>query len=661
MIQLFLNGQAVYTQENTPIKLVKNNPLFTKSGSSTFNINIPMSTQNVKVIGHLNRIDLSVSPITFTAKLVVNNRALIAGEAVITEITRENVKVQILAGTSLMNFQNKAETVYIDELDLGIWPMEYLGNSVKSTYGMFYLIWTEYVYRKNKYNIRTAQEYLFDSLFGRNDWVAFPIYNETSEIMCNDWIFRHVVDEEEPDRDNVALEPIYSINGRYSEQGYPQVRFSIQPYLTTMIKKVFTALGYSVDISSLQHDKLFSKIFIATANEDIFCNSALPHWTVSEFIEQLENFYGLVITVEETEKKVSIFTRSDFCNSSVCEIKEIFDEFTISCDEDDVVALDKNIGYEEVDPFTRIDTSISQHAQHKYYQTFQELLNDREEVGAQAYYEKYKGYLIHVEQPKESFIVIAPDTDETDNPWIRRVDYFKNRGAADSDVTLKIVPVKCNYEYQVDSYINGNIWDGYFGYPDDRSIAFFYGGIHRMSKPDVPLRAWTEPISSVTNNTYITDIVAAINGEEDFTKDYKKDDLMRVAINAKICSRLKGMTLNHSYRTIYRFFPKPITYSWEKEYQYDYDYQEKQIPDIYGLNLCDGIPTTSIATELIGKGPKIKPNKKYCIKFITDEILNPKCRFLIHNQIYLCERLEYTTKDSGMDKVVTGYFYKLEE
>ncbi|MBR5860784.1 MAG: hypothetical protein IKY71_05480, partial [Bacteroidaceae bacterium] len=662
MIQLFLNEQEVHIQTNSSIKLIKENPLFTKSSSSTFTISIPMTVpQNVKVLGHLNRIDLSQSTITFTAKLIIDSKTWITGEAVITEITKELVKLQILAGTSLMNFHNKTETIYIDELDLGIWPVSYIGDSVKSTYGMFYTIWGEYVRLKKLYNIRTAQEYLFNSLFGNNDWVAFPIYNETSEIMCNDWIFRHVVDEEESDRDNVALEPRYSINKQYSEQGYPQVRFSIQPYLITMIKKVFRTLGYSIDVSSLENDKLFSKIFIACANEEINCNSSLPHWTVSEFIEQLENFYGLVFTVDETDNKLSLATRSDFCNCGVYEINDVLDEFTVSCEKEDAVTFsDKNIGYEDVDPFTRIDISILQHAHHKYYNTLQDFLNDRETLGGQAYYDNFKGYIIHVKDSKESFIVTAPDAENADSPWFRRVDFFKNRGATDSDVNLKIVPVKCNYEYEVDSFINGNIWDGYFSYLDSRSTAIFRGGAYRMAKTDIPLRAWTEPINTGTNNIYITDIVAAINGEENIT-EYDKDDLMRVAINANAYSKLKGMTLNKSYRTIYRFFPKPITYSWEKEYEYDYDYQDKQNTEIYGLNLCDGIPTTSIASEVFGKGPKIEAYKKYCIRFITDKILNPNYRFIIHNQVYLCEKLEYTTKDDSMDKIVTGYFYRLEE
>ena len=663
MIQLFLNGQEVHIQTNSSIKLIKENPLFTKTSSSTFTISIPMTVpQNVKVLGHLNRIDLSQSTITFTAKLIVDNKTWITGEAVITEITKELVKLQILAGTSLMNFHNKTETIYIDELDLGIWPVSYIGDSVKSTYGMFYTIWGEYVRLKKQYNIRTAQEYLFNSLFGNNDWVAFPIYNETSEIMCNDWIFRHVVDEEEPDRDNVALEPRYSIDGQYSGQGYPQVRFSIQPYLITMIKKVFRALGYSVDVSSLERDELFSKIFIASANEEINCNSTLPHWTVAEFIEQLENFYGLVFTVDEEEAKLSIATRNEYCNLGVYEINNVLDEFNVACEKEDIVAFcEKNVGYDDVDPFTKIDESISKHAQHKYYPTLQDLLNDQTTYGAQAYYEKFKGYLIHIEDSKESFIVTEPIADYADYLWTRRVDYFKNRGAVDSDVNLKIVPVKCNYEYEVDSFINGNIWDGYFSYLDSRSIAIFRGGAYRMTKPDIPIRAWTEPIDTTTKNIYIIDIVAAINGEEDISKEYDKDDLMRIAINSRACSKLKGMTLDGSYRTIYRFFPKPITYSWEKEYEYDYDYQDKLNTEIYGLNLCDGAPTASIATEVFGKGPKIEPYKKYCIRFVTDEILDPAYRFVIHNQVYLCEKLEYTTKADGMDKVVTGYFYKLEE
>ena len=101
MTQVFLDGQEVVVQNKTSIKLIKENPFFTKSGSSTLGITLPMHIeQNLKVLGHLNRLDNLTTPITLSATIKSGNKTIITGEAVVTEITEKSVKVQILGGTA---------------------------------------------------------------------------------------------------------------------------------------------------------------------------------------------------------------------------------------------------------------------------------------------------------------------------------------------------------------------------------------------------------------------------------------------------------------------------------------------------------------------------------------------------------------------------------
>ena len=52
---------------------------------------------------------------------------------------------------------------------------------------------------------------------------------------------------------------------------------------------------------------------------------------------------------------------------------------------------------------------------------------------------------------------------------------------------------------------------------------------------------------------------------------------------------------------------------------------------------------------------------KYCIKFISEKQLKVNSTFIIHNRKFLCEKLEYQVSAKGTEKLVTGYFYELEE
>lgn len=660
MIQLFLDGKEVVTQSNTTIKLIRENPFFTKAGSSTLSIVLPMHIeQNIKVLGYINRLDYMHKPITMPASIKAENKTLITGEAVVIEVTEEHVKVQILGGTSLMNFYNKMEEVFIDELDLGTWGMAYNEETQTSNvvYPLFYQIWLEYInniaWRGRDY----AQEIFIEQLFGLdNEWVAFPIYNETSSVMCNDWIFRAIKIDgvDSPGENGYYIEPRNNIDD-WEPNNYPQVRFVVQPYLLPMIKRVFNALGYSIDISSLSGNALFSKIFIAAANERAYRNKALPHWTVKEFITQLENFFGATFDVDEETKKITIIRRSDYINRGSYSIEDVLDEFSVSNEEDQNALSTSNVGYEEVEPFARIEPWIIENAKHKYYATHSEFLEDYLSGGdlfglAQNYYDKYKGYIIHVEESGITYVCKNPYGSWFEGgPTI--ANYFQDRIIKDNnselDVELKIVPVKIVTE-------NGKAIYSRDSSEKDIHVGGLTGDCYYMSTPDYPVRTWEEePVT--TDEDVITDVEAAINGEESF--DESKDDLMRVAINSGAFSMHYSLLEIEGYEAKSHKYPKPIVFSWQQEYDIS---GQKKIAAM-GLNLCEGVPEISLATEVYDAEPVVNTDNKYCIKFVTTDILDPGFKFLIRNQVYLCEKLEYQIKETGVEKLVTGYFYRLEE
>lgn len=652
MTQVFLDGKEVFVKENNSIKLIRENPFFTKAGSSTLNIVLPMHIeQNIKVLGYINRLDCIDKPITMAAKIVSGNKTLITGEAIITEVTAENVKVQILGGTSLMNFHNKMEDIYIDELDLGKWGMSYAGSSQATNvvYPLFMALWYDYSLVGPGYNKDRKQEEFREVLFGLdNEWVAFPIYNETSGVMCNDWIFRS-----DPENDyKIYLEPRVNIGDEVGN-GYPQVRFVVQPYLLPMIEKVFKKLGYTIDLNSLKSNELFSKIFIASANERAQRNKALPHWTVKDFITQIEIFFGATFDVDEDSKHITIMRRSDYISRGSYFVNEILDEFTISKDDNKNALSTSNVGYKEVDKFAKIEPWILENAKHKHYSTHSEFLKEYYQdtdllTASQSFYDKYKGYIIHIDDTGIEMVCKKPEGSAFEG-GPTPANYFKDRivkNNSELDIELKIVPVNIVKQNAVAVYLTYENKDSHFN--------TYVGDNYYMSAPDYPVRTWEEE-RATTEENIIVDVEAAINGEENFYDS--KDDLMRIAINAGAFSLHNNWIEIPGTESTPILYPKPLVYSWQQEFNKDAQ------PNItsYGLNLCVGRPTISLATEVYNSEPIVDTQKKYCIKFITDGILNPGYKFIIHNQTFLCEKLEYDIKDTGLEKLVTGYFYRLEE
>lgn len=660
MIQLFLNEQEVYTQEKTSIKLIKENPLLTKSGSSTFNISIPMRIeQNVKVLGHLNRIDYMHRPITFTAKLLCDNVTLITGEAVVTEVTERLVKVQILGGTSLMNFYNRMETLYIDELDLGKWGFSYTGIDVAKTwsYSFFYTsIWMEYKSKKLIEGEDRAQEYLISKLFGGSDWVAFPIYNETSEVMCNDWIFRVFWRDGlwQYGKNGLYVEPRNNIDASLPN-GYPQVRFAVQPYLLPMIKRVFQALGYSVDMTSVENNDLFKKIFIASAHEYSSINKSLPHWSVKEFITQLEYFLGVVFVCDEDAKNIVVIRRTDFVKQNQYVIEDVVDEFTVSNNDDENILLSSaNVGFAEVDKYAKLEPWILENAKQKHYKHEGELFTDIWDkkpgdttTGYQLYHNDYKGHLLFIDN-NEIRIAKAMEDDFNVMNNICIVNHLRDRivnsNNNDLDVELKIIPVKINNRRLISYYTNENNQDMLF---DSVTNYSYY-----MSSPDYPVRGWEE--AATTEENIIRDVDMAICGEETLNET-ERDDFLRVAINDGAFSLhvLMGKDTGKDNSK----YPKPLVYSNKNEYDINGDFKKGFV----GLNVHDMPKMKTLATEVFDSEPKINTDVLYCIKFITSKLMNVDYKFIIRNQTYICKKLEYQAKESGLEKIVTGYFYRLEE
>ena len=120
MLQLFLNNTQVFPSPEQTIKLTRENAYFTRSGSYTLDVVIPMDIiQNRIFFRNLQRIEHRKAKAHYPCRLVVGHKDALNGKATVTQVTDEQVRLQLLGDRSEVNFLSEENADYIDELTLG--------------------------------------------------------------------------------------------------------------------------------------------------------------------------------------------------------------------------------------------------------------------------------------------------------------------------------------------------------------------------------------------------------------------------------------------------------------------------------------------------------------------------------------------------------------
>lgn len=622
MIELFIENKKAVLPENVKFKVTMENVFFTKSGNYTYDIELP-AKENFTIFGHINRLDTSTDSITYSAKLVVDNDELLNGKATLTSVSQTSIKVQLLAGNAQMNFVNNNEQLYIDEIDLGNWGREiqgiyYSGSGKGTTYSLFYAaIWNVYQ-SKWRTSREEAKLWLEQLLWGTGKYVAYPIYNESADTTCNDWVVRII--------DNSAyFEPRWSLQQDFSDgsskqvgNNYPQVKFALQPKLVWLIERLFEKLGYKVDVSELESNDLLSRIYITTANDRLEICKALPHWTVNDFITQIEKFLGIVVYTNG--KEIRIIPRSKY-NSNTYYIKDVVDEWSIDYDENDNF---DSIGYCKTDVYSCIDNEIRELAKKKVFSSLVELQS--EFSNNPNFCSENKGYILEAEG--RYYIVRG------ENNTLREIDYLKPKQQNNGDVDFELKIVPCPMAIRSFDVVSTDTID-------DVKIdsIIMTNEAYIMSRED--LLSCT--FSGITNSDAIEDVEAVINGNEELPEK-NNNDIMYVALSydqintgAGIISYPLGVVHPLSTTAPFSLF--------------------NNIGHSLSLNNIPGLKT--LYSEVV-KEPKIIRNKKYCIRFISNKKITPDGVYIIRNRKFVCEKLEYSINTRGMEKLVTGYFYEMK-
>ena len=246
-MEIIINGKQAYLKKNTSFEYISENPLFTGSDSYTLTITFPLKDcpQNISIFGHLHRQDVEKNKVVFNCD-IRDKDFFKSGSIVITQVSEVEVKTQFLEGRSEQNFDDTFDDVYLNQLNLGYPSAEQ---------------------RKPSYMPAASA---WDVAYPSRKWVALPWVNNTSGNIQN------------------AVE-----KNQYGDFKWSSglTTLSFQPYLLHILNKICQVMGYKGYFEAIENSQWKYLIICNTLPAAWAAWNfaiALPHWSLTEFFEELE-------------------------------------------------------------------------------------------------------------------------------------------------------------------------------------------------------------------------------------------------------------------------------------------------------------------------------------------------------------------------------------
>lgn len=275
MAHLYIDNQEVALSEGTSIEIVESNPYFGRDGEYSLDIDIDLSIpQNRKIYLFADRLASQSRLSGRKARLMERGECVLSGTEIILAYDKEHVRVQIVSGNSELNYlANDKE--YIDDITMDeVTPTAAAATaSLASTYPGY------------NYACPPLVTYVGSAW----DGTTFSAWNY------------NMVE--------------YSFTSAYAA---PRITSDAdgnmaQPYLLYIMRKVVERMGYSIRNNWLQ-DSVFARLIVVNSEHPgrLQINKVLPHWTISEFLTEVENLFNVYFIVDKVTKAVDILDRNSF-------------------------------------------------------------------------------------------------------------------------------------------------------------------------------------------------------------------------------------------------------------------------------------------------------------------------------------------------------------
>ena len=303
MVSLYIAGVEAVLPSDFATEIKIENSFFTKNGEYTYEFKLPLNNPtNAALYSHLHRLN-NASEIKEKrqAVLVADNRCYINGTEIITDWTEDSVSVQLASGNSELNYLIGA-SLQVSFLNMGTAELTDESGRVA--------LYTQSL--KGSY-----PEY---------DYVAAPV--STPAGILNEWRFGKT-------------------SSGYSLRLTDDTIRIVQPYLCAIVRRMLTALGYTIGVNQLEESR-YSQLIVVHDVNTLEYAKMLPGWSVKDFFENLERMFNLVLVVNNKSRTVDIiFANRFYLAAEEVHLSAVEDEYEVDVDEDNAdLMTNANIGYD---------------------------------------------------------------------------------------------------------------------------------------------------------------------------------------------------------------------------------------------------------------------------------------------------------------------------
>lgn len=680
-MHLYIENKPAIIKAGTNVKLIRENALLSSQSDRTFDVTLPLyAPENQRIFGPLQRLEISKRPLVgrhFSFRLLCPPEEM-AGTAVITSITEEEVKLQLLSGRYALEaamLDDKGQDRYIDELPLGrAWDVLYNFNYGHDAAFSSQETIRSYAYDDQKYWLQRAfsPSGRLEELNTYQNFVAFPIY-ATGEGggWANEFVVQEIVENKQWTVQQFNLRATVKNNHLRAAD---DVYIAPQPYLCYVIERVLIALGF---YCSPAHDALrqcwLKDIFIANARATLKLHKMLPHWTVREFFEQCRLFLGIDFTtaydprqqrnvayINLRRNRIKKINQIDQTN--IRPLHHITSAFSYSLEdnpeseEKDITRANVAYAFPDISPLYVLPDEVWENAHIVEVKTYEEMEAYKKESNLKSTLFFYEGLIY-------AYLEVADkewDFAEVDKAGARRTfNHFirpsRPNGPNDTteiiperniNISLKIVPAQIGYFDIVSGsqYLTGNrttkIWTSAntFYNKQKHYILHFLTADTRTPPPD--------------EGYCISDTLL----QKEKNPAAQKRDIIEVGYNpgkSFPAIALDGKVMPEEYPRVAGAYGLTWYPLGEGNKLSD------SLRETYPFSL-KGNNAQTIATETLNPGFSISTKAELVISFTDEGQFSPEDIYLIQGRRYLCRQLEFTFSTEGLNPLKKGYFYEIE-
>lgn len=605
-----IENKVAAIKQGSSFEYVVENREFSGQDAYTLEICFPLKgcPQNQAIFGNIFRQDIIPDKLIYECELRDGSFCKY-GSLTLTSVTESVVTGQFLEGRAEINFSEILEETFIDELSLGYAE----GGGSPATRSP-----------------RTAWNYQ-----GRQDFIILPWVNNASGFPNN---FAHW--------DGTQLV--------WDDNTTDMHAFSFMPTMLYLTRKIFEAAGLACDLSAWEESETWNKLICCNVEPaswypDNFAN-VLPHWSLSEYMEQLELLLDGEFEMNYREACVTFRFREQVLTQARQQpvlITDVLDEHAM-----EVRAEDSSCNYL---PSKNLAFSLSDFDVWPIYSCpkFIEAYKDRAVV------------CDTMEQMREHFRNVVSSSRQ---PRFSNGDfvYCKESQTYYTTRNIRKVLVKEREDYPNDyTYINEITSLNSFGPwlpngdPEDDTIELKIVPVFMDDTDEEHGRCMFLPIASdesgktASGHTSMKNLdFAAIKAQQDAA--FQQPQTFRMVMWEKTDD-----SSHYLYNQIYVAF-------WDGTFPQEH-IQPYPIVEPYTLAQNRAITRSPYSLRINNRSlpkslsPEIDSRQKRSFKFLANEIPDPRAIFYIRGKRYLCEKLTATFSERGMSRLISGDFWPIKD